>query len=137
MFVGLTVPFPPASSINVYAIHTAVGLVVSLTVIVTVQLCEFILVSVTVIVTVWLLISPHTNTDLLNPHVLMLQLSLDPASTVLVVSVTVPMFVSEDKVRYTTVLVHRATGFVVSLTVTTAEQVLVFPLPSVAVSVTV
>jgi hypothetical protein len=47
------------------------------------------------------------------------------------------MFVSEDKVRYTTVLVHRATGFVVSLTVTTAEQVLVFPLPSVAVSVTV
>jgi hypothetical protein len=82
--VELTVPLPVASKFNVYGLQYTCGADVSLTVTCTVQLDTLPLVSVTVIVIVTDPISAHVNELLLNPYVLMLQLSLDPASTVLV-----------------------------------------------------
>jgi hypothetical protein len=140
--VELTVPLPVASKFNVYGLQYGCGADVSLTVTCTVQLDTFPLVSVTVIVIVTDPISAHVNELLLNPYVLMLQLSLDPASTVLVtklVTVGAPIGTGKlsDNAKYITVLVHIATGAIVSLTVTCTVQLDTFPYASAAVSVTV
>jgi hypothetical protein len=129
---AVTLAFPDASKATVTFWQIAVGGIISLTVTIPAQVAVFPFTSVTVSVTVFaptleqLKVEGETESDKIP------QASELPLFTCAAVMLAVP-----DELRFTVTFWQTAVGGVISLTVTVAVQVDVFPLLSVTVRVTV